>query len=138
MPKNKGKGGKNRRRGKGDGDLTKRELVFKEDGMEYAQITKVLGSGYFDASCFDGKKRMCHVRGSMRKKVWINLGDIVLLSLREYEDAKADIVLKYTADEAKSLKAYGELPEKTKVNEVDLMNEDEEECEFEFEDIDDI
>lgn len=33
----KGKGGKNRRRGKNEGD-TKRELVFKEDGQEYAQV----------------------------------------------------------------------------------------------------
>lgn len=33
MPKNKGKGGKNRRRGKGDGEENKRELEFKEDGQ---------------------------------------------------------------------------------------------------------
>ena len=33
MPKNKGKGGKNRRRGKNDNDGVKRELVFKEDGQ---------------------------------------------------------------------------------------------------------
>ena len=33
MPKNKGKGGKNRRRGKNENDVNKRELVFKEDGQ---------------------------------------------------------------------------------------------------------
>jgi len=33
MPKNKGKGGKNRRRGKNENDIAKRELVFKEDGQ---------------------------------------------------------------------------------------------------------
>ena len=39
MPKAKGKtGGKNRRRGKGDADGQKRELEFKEDGQEYAQV----------------------------------------------------------------------------------------------------
>lgn len=32
MPKNNGKGGKNRRRGKNEGE-EKRELVFKEDGQ---------------------------------------------------------------------------------------------------------
>jgi len=32
-----GKGGKNRRRGKGLND-EKRELIFKEDGQEYAQV----------------------------------------------------------------------------------------------------
>jgi len=42
MPKNKGKGGKNRRRGKNENEGLKRELVFREDGQEYAQVTKML------------------------------------------------------------------------------------------------
>src|SRR5688500_18889494 len=44
-------------------------------------------------------------------KVWINQGDIILISLRDYQDAKADVILKYTTEEARNLKAYGELPE---------------------------
>ena len=50
-------------------------------------------------------------------KVWINQGDIILLSLRDYQDEKGDVILKYTADEARNLKAYGELPESAKINE---------------------
>jgi len=56
MPKNKGKGGKNRRRGKNENETEKRELVFKEDGQEYAQVTKMLGNGRLEAMCFDGKE----------------------------------------------------------------------------------
>lgn len=52
-------------------------------------------------------------------QVWINQGDIILLSLRDYQDEKGDVILKYTADEARSLKAYGELPENAKINETD-------------------
>jgi translation initiation factor 1A len=33
MPKNKGKGGKNRRRGKNDSEMAKRELIIKEEGQ---------------------------------------------------------------------------------------------------------
>lgn len=33
MPKNKGKGGKNRRRGKNENDIMKRELIYKEPGQ---------------------------------------------------------------------------------------------------------
>ena len=91
MPKNKGKGGKNRRRGKNENEGLKRELVFKEDGQEYAQVrlrvdrfintihcnlfhnlqqvTKMLGNGRLEAMCFDGVKRLCHIRGKLRKKV---------------------------------------------------------------------
>ena len=112
-------GGKNRRRGKNENDNEKRELTFKEEGQEYAQVVKMLGNGRLEATCFDGAKRLAHIRGKLRKKVWINQGDIILLSLRDYQDDKGDVILKYSADEARSLKAYGELPESAKINETD-------------------
>jgi initiation factor 1A len=62
-------GGKNRRRGKNENDDDKRELVFREDGQVYAQVTKMLGNGRLEAMCFDGEKRLAHIRGKMRKKV---------------------------------------------------------------------
>ena len=64
-----GKGGKNRRRGKNENESDKRELVFKEDGQEYAQVIKMLGNGRLEAYCFDGVPRQCHIRGKLRKKV---------------------------------------------------------------------
>jgi initiation factor 1A len=94
-------------------------LTFKEEGQEYAQVLKMLGNGRLEALCFDGEKRLAHIRGKLRKKVWINQGDIILLSLRDYQDEKGDVILKYSADEARSLKAYGELPESAKINETD-------------------
>jgi len=124
MPKNKGKGGKNRRRGKNENEDMKRELVFKEVGQEYAQVTKMLGNGRLEAMCFDGSKRLCHIRGKLRKKVWINQSDIILVGLRDYQDTKADVILKYSADEARSLKAYGELPESAKIEDVQFAPEE--------------
>lgn len=88
MPKNKGKGGKNRRRGKNENEGLKRELVFREDGQEYAQVIKMLGNGRVEAMCFDGVKRLCHIRGKLRKKVWINQSDIILVGLRDYQVKK--------------------------------------------------
>jgi len=134
MPKNKGKGGKNRRRGKNENETEKRELVFKEEGQEYAQVLKMLGNGRLDALCFDGVKRLCHIRGKLRKKVWINTGDIILLGLRDYQDTKADVILKYTADEARNLKAYGELPDTVKIETIVANEADGGEIEFEFQD----
>ncbi|PHU04512.1 Eukaryotic translation initiation factor 1A [Capsicum chinense] len=117
MPKNKGKGGKNRKRGKNEADDEKRELIFKEDGQEYAQVQRML--------------------------VWIAAGDIVLVGLRDYLDDKADVILKYMPDEARLLKAYGELPENIRLNEgvANVLDEEDERdvddyIEFEDEDID--
>jgi len=142
MPKNKGKGGKNRKKGKGDGDGStfKRELVLKEEGQEYGQVMKMLGNGRLEAQCFDGKKRICHIRGKMRKKVWVNVSDIVLLGLRAFQDAKADVILKYTADESRKLKSLGELPDSTSIVDTGSTagkscGDAEDDCAFDFEDI---
>ncbi|MCL7039391.1 hypothetical protein MKW94_021278 [Papaver nudicaule] len=140
MPKNKGKGGKIRKRGKNEGDDEKRELVFKEDGQEYAQVLKMLGNGRLETMCIDGKKRLGHIREKMHKKVWIAAGDIILVGLRDYQDDKADVILKYNSDEARLLKAYGELPANTKLtedpNDPDEEGGDEGTVIFEDEDID--
>ncbi|KAM0950968.1 putative translation initiation factor 1A (eIF-1A), RNA-binding domain, S1, IF1 type [Dioscorea sansibarensis] len=117
MPRNQGKAGKNRKRSKNEADDEKRELVFKENGQEYAKVLRMLGDGRCEAMCSDGTKRLCRIRGKMHKKVWIAAGDIVLVGLRDYQDHKADIILKYMTDEARRLKAYEELPDSTRLNE---------------------
>ncbi|KAJ2264216.1 Translation initiation factor 1A [Coemansia sp. RSA 376] len=129
-------GGKSRRRGKNDADPVKRELVFKEEGQEYAVVVKMLGNGRVSAKCFDKETRIAQIRGSMRKKVWINVGDIILVSLRDFQDNIADIILKYNPDEARDLKTYGELPEDTKIEDNEAGS-DEEDGDIEF-DIDEI
>lgn len=114
-----GKGGKNKKKGKSNSDHEKRELVFKEEGQDYASVEKMLGNGWVAVVSQGGEKRQAHIRGAFRKKVWINVGDVVLLGLRDFQDSKADIILKYTPDEARLLKSYGELTENTKINEND-------------------
>jgi len=98
----------------------------------------MLGNARVEAFCFDGVSRLCQIRGQMRKRVWINMGDIVLVSLREFQDSKADIIWKYTPDEARSLKAYGELPANVRPNEAEGLGGDESESDgIEFADFDD-
>jgi initiation factor 1A len=41
--------------------------------LAYGQVLRMLGNGRVEAFCFnDGQKRICHIRGKMRKKVWVN------------------------------------------------------------------
>lgn len=127
MPKNK-KGGKKHKRGKKIGFGEKRELIFKEDGQEYGQAVKMLGSGHVEVFCFDGVTRLGKIRGKMRKRVWIATGDMVLIGLREFEHGRCDIMYKYNPDEARNLKAYGEIPTDVVVNE----NEEESDMEIIF------
>lgn len=130
--KGKGKGGKNRRRGKNE-NFSKRELILADEDQEYAQITKMLGNGRVQATCFDGSIRIAHIRGKLRKKVWMAQGDIILVALRDFQDGAADVVHKFNADEARQLVSLGELPENAKINQTDTFGgEDEEDMNFEF------
>lgn len=121
----KAKGGKHQKRKKTEG-AEKRELEFKDAGQEYGQILRTLGDGRFECYCYDGKTRLGIIRRKLWKRVWVTAGDIVLISLREFQDDKADIIHKYSADEARKLKQYDELPETARINQaaVDLAMDD--------------
>lgn len=119
----KGKGGKGGKRGKKIEQQKggKVDPLLKTTDQSYAVVLKMLGNGRLVATCYDqdsnGPKvvdRMCHIRGKMRKKIWINVGDIILVSLREFTkdqvSDKADVVHKYTPQEARKLKKLNELP----------------------------
>ena len=108
MPKNKGKGGKKFRKGKHAVGV-KKPLIFKEDGQEYAKILKILGNCRVHTLCMDGKERIAHIRGAMRKRVWISKDDTVLVGLRDFQDEKADVIHKYTTSEVTRLEKLGEI-----------------------------
>lgn len=134
--KNKSRGVKKKKSSQ-DGSKEKRELIFKDKDQEYAQILKMLGNGRCDAYCFDGVRRLCHIRGKMRKRIWINVGDIVLIGKRVFQDEKGDIIQKYFPEEAKNLKDYGELPSNIFINDGKIVqneanNEDFFDQTFEF------
>lgn len=91
----------------------KRDLEAKEPGQEYGKVVKMLGNGRLTAYCYDGVTRMCRIRGKMLKQVWVAAGDLVLVSLRDFQDAKGDIILKYTPEEVREMRARKWVPEST-------------------------
>lgn len=81
------------------------------DFQEYGQVQKVLGNNRYEVNCLDGKIRLAHARGNLKKKkLFIKLNDVVLVSLREFEDAKCDILHPYNQKEVKLLKKMEEIP----------------------------
>jgi len=87
-----------------------RELVFKEDGQEYAQVVALLGGSRLRVQCADGQERLCTMLAAAKRRGWVGLRDIVLVGLREWENSKCDLIHKYSDDEARNLRAYKELP----------------------------
>jgi translation initiation factor 1A len=86
------KGGKNYKKSKHAVDDP--VIYERQEGQMYARIVKLLGNCNVLVFCNDNKERICHIRGSMRKKVWLGPGDIVLISLREGEE-RGDICARF-------------------------------------------
>ena len=111
MPTNK-KGGKNYKKGKHKDD----EPILYErlEGQMYGRIMRLLGGSNALVFCNDNCERMCHIRGNMRKKVWLTPGDIVLVSLRDLDSGsgsasgsrseRGDICAKYDSKVLSRLK----------------------------------
>jgi translation initiation factor 1A len=80
-------------------------IIDKEYEL-YAYVIKLLGKCRVLVLCDDGNEAIGVIRGSMRrfnKRVLIETGDIIAVSIREYQDNKVDIVHKYNAEQCKIL-----------------------------------
>lgn len=135
------KGGKNYKKGK---HATEAPIVYEcLEGQMYARVIKVLGNCNMLVYCNDGRERICHIRGNMRKKVWMGTGDMVLISVRDFGNEKAgelgkgDICAKYDPsvisrlrqrDPSINPKLFLNIETNTDVKEADLDNNG-----FEFE-----
>tara|TARA_B100001094_G_scaffold324150_1_gene376258 strand:+ start:232 stop:681 length:450 start_codon:yes stop_codon:yes gene_type:complete len=119
MPRGNKKGGKKHKRGKKAYSESK-ALRMKEDGQEYAQITACKGNCRFGVMCFDGKERMAIMCGAMKKRNFVNMNDVVLVSLRDFQDNKCDIIDKYDENQVRKLKEEGHVP-----NSINLDEENE-------------
>lgn len=110
MPKAKGPGGRNRRKAKGSAmNVSRRELIFAEDGQCYAYVSETHGDGRYRVYCSDGVDRLGVLRGKLWRRCWIRLHDVVLVTLRSFQDGKCDIVHKYGGDEVLRLMSMGEI-----------------------------
>jgi initiation factor 1A len=76
----------------------------------YGRVIQVLGNRNTLVYCNDNIVRLCHIRGSIRKDMWIGVGDIVLVSARDFlrdvkdKYEKGDILYKYDRDHYSKLK----------------------------------
>jgi len=90
----------------------KRVLELKGNMEEYAKVSKALGDKRVQVVLIDGRQLIAHIPGKFtKKKIWINIDNIVLVSRREFENDKMDIIHLYEHDEVKKLVKQGEIPE---------------------------
>ena len=71
---------------------------------------KMLGFDRLMVSCQDGHERLCRIRGKMKRRMWIRVGDIVLVSPWDVQPTeRGDIIWRYTRNQADVLRRKGYL-----------------------------
>ncbi len=106
------KGGKNYKKSK-HATPQKATLALPEADQIFGRVIRNLGQRRMLVFSNDNKIRMCHIRGAMRRgSSWITIGDIVLISRRDFEKLpekageyeNADIISRYDKDLTNDLK----------------------------------
>lgn len=134
MGKKNTQGGKKFKKKKDDssGGNDLKNVIFKEVDQEYAQVTALLGNCRLRLNCIDGKSRLGIIRGALRKKVWIAVNDVVLVSIREFEDDKCDVLHAYKPPEVHYLQKLGELPMNIKIDKQEAGDENQHDIGIDF------
>jgi translation initiation factor 1A len=70
-----------------------------QDGEMLARISKVLGDCRFECECSDGTTRIGKIRGVLRGRMFVHVGDTVIASLRDFDRTKVDIVWRFAHDD---------------------------------------
>lgn len=69
---------------------------------------KLLGYDRVLVKCQDGHERTCRIRGKMKRRVWIRIGDVVLVSPWDFQsDTRGDIFWRYTKGQVELLRKKG-------------------------------
>ena len=71
-------------------------------------VIEMLGGSRFRVECNDGKERICRVPGKYKRRVWVKMGNIVLLTPWDIQgDERGDIIWRYTPSQANWLVRKG-------------------------------
>ena len=101
-------GGVGKRKVKSEEELKNMVLPAASDVMGIAE--KMLGFDRVLVKCQDGHDRLCRIRGKMKRRMWIRLGDIVLVSPWDFQsDKRGDIIWRYKRNQAEWLRRNGYL-----------------------------
>ena len=91
-------------------------LPRNQENEMFAIVDQRVGGSRMNVSCADGKSRLARIPGSKRRRLKkIGIGDLLIISLWEIQDGKADILHRYKRNQAKLLSRKKVLPEEIDV-----------------------
>ena len=81
-----------------------------KEGELFGIVEMMLGSDKLRVQCDDNLERIVRIPGKLRKRVWIRVGDLILIKpWKVMSDRRADVVWRYTKTQAGWLQKKGYL-----------------------------
>ncbi|MFQ6009728.1 MAG: translation initiation factor eIF-1A [Candidatus Aenigmatarchaeota archaeon] len=81
-----------------------------KEGEVLGIVIEMLGASRIRVECSDGFTRICRIPGRMRRRLWVRMGDLVMVKpWKVQSNERADIEWKYTRTQAQWLKKKGYL-----------------------------
>jgi len=87
------------------------KLVYPGPQQVVGFVSQLLGYDRVRVKCADGFERLCRIRGKMKRRVWVRLGDAVLVAPWDFQiEQRGDILWRYTKSQVGTLRQRGYLP----------------------------
>lgn len=87
-----------------------RRVRLPRDKETLGILDQRLGASRMRVRCMDGKTRICRIPGRLKRKIWVQEGDTVLVEPWELGgDEKGDIIFKYKHTQVAWLQRNGYL-----------------------------
>ncbi|MHC1566518.1 MAG: translation initiation factor eIF-1A [Candidatus Syntropharchaeia archaeon] len=88
-------------------EVVRVRIPKKEEGEIVGVVENMLGANRLLVRCADGVTRMARIPGKLKKRVWIRVGDVVIVVPWEFQNEKADVVWRYTRPQVEWLQKKG-------------------------------
>jgi len=95
----------------GGGDKIRVPLPNRKVNEMFAIADQILGGRRVRAVCEDGDSRLARIPGKMRRRQWVREGDLIVLQPWDFQDEKANVVMRYTKTQSLYLSRKGVLPD---------------------------
>jgi translation initiation factor 1A len=89
------------------GEIEVQRARRPQEGETLGIVTRILGNERMMVRCADGVERMGRIRGKIKKRMWVRLGDIVIVSIWDFQPSHCDIVFRYKQTEVAWLEKKG-------------------------------
>ncbi len=95
----------------GGGDKIRVPLPNRKVNEMFAIADQILGGRRVRAVCEDGDSRLARIPGKMRRRQWVREGDLIVIQPWDFQDEKANVVMRYTKTQSLYLSRKGVLPD---------------------------